>query len=84
MSIELKHLRYTEVADRYGSFRKAAASLALNQAVDARRSRRGIQPHYLLLCSRIWYVPIWDESRGNSRTFCCDRIMAPLRLRNRV
>jgi hypothetical protein len=61
MSIELKHLRYTEVADRYGSFRKAAASLALNQAVDARRSRRGIQPHYLLLCSRIWYVPIWTR-----------------------
>lgn len=39
MSIELKHLRYAEVAERCGSFRKAAASLALKQSNLSRRVR---------------------------------------------
>lgn len=39
MAIELKHLRYAEVAERYGSFRKAADSLSLKQSNLSRRVR---------------------------------------------
>lgn len=39
MSIELKHLRYAEVAERCGSFRKAADLLALKQSNLSRRIR---------------------------------------------
>lgn len=39
MSIELKHLRYAEMAERRGSFRKAADSLALKQSNLSRRIR---------------------------------------------
>lgn len=39
MSIELKHLRYAEVAERCGSFRKAADLLALKQSNLSRRVR---------------------------------------------
>ncbi|WP_089172919.1 LysR family transcriptional regulator [Bosea sp. AS-1] len=37
MSIELKHLRYAEAAERHGSFRKAADSLAVKQSNLSRR-----------------------------------------------
>lgn len=39
MWIELKHLRYAEAAERYGSFRRAAESLALKQSNLSRRIR---------------------------------------------
>jgi len=39
VSIELKHLRYAEVAERCGSFRKAADSLAIKQSNLSRRVR---------------------------------------------
>ena len=39
VSIELKHLRYAEVAERCGSFRKAADFLALKQSNLSRRVR---------------------------------------------
>lgn len=39
MSIELKHLRYAEGAERYGSFRKAADALSLKQSNLSRRVR---------------------------------------------
>ena len=39
MSIELKHLRYAEVAERCGSFRKAADLLVLKQSNLSRRVR---------------------------------------------
>jgi DNA-binding transcriptional LysR family regulator len=39
VSIELKHLRYAEVAERCGSFRKAADLLALKQSNLSRRVR---------------------------------------------
>jgi len=39
MSIELKHLRYAEAAERCGSFRKAADSLAVKQSNLSRRIR---------------------------------------------
>jgi hypothetical protein len=39
VSIELKHLRYAEVAERCGSFRKAADLLALKQSKLSRRVR---------------------------------------------
>ncbi len=39
MSIELRHLRYAEVAERCGSFRKAAESLSLKQSNLSRRVR---------------------------------------------
>jgi DNA-binding transcriptional LysR family regulator len=39
VSIELKHLRYAEVAERCGSFRKAADLLALKQSNQSRRIR---------------------------------------------
>jgi DNA-binding transcriptional LysR family regulator len=40
MSIDLKHLRYAEAADRFGSFRKAADSLSVRQSNLSRRVRR--------------------------------------------
>lgn len=48
------------------------------RAVDDRRTRRIIQPHYLLLCPPVWYVLGWDELRGDTRTFRCDRILSAL------
>ncbi|PWR19927.1 LysR family transcriptional regulator [Zavarzinia compransoris] len=39
MTIDLKHLRYAEAAERCGSFRKAADSLALKQSNLSRRIR---------------------------------------------
>jgi len=39
MSIEIKHLRYAEVAERCGSFRKAAEVLSLKQSNLSRRVR---------------------------------------------
>lgn len=39
VSIELKHLRYAEMAERYGSFRKAADLLSLKQSNLSRRIR---------------------------------------------
>jgi hypothetical protein len=39
VSIELKHLQYAEVAERCGSFRKAADLLALKQSNLSRRVR---------------------------------------------
>jgi predicted DNA-binding transcriptional regulator YafY len=45
------------------------------RAADGRRTRRTIQPHYLLLCSPIWYVLAWDELREDARTFRCDRML---------
>lgn len=39
MSIELKHLRYADAAERYGSFRKAADSFSLRQSNLSRRVR---------------------------------------------
>jgi len=39
VSFDLKHLRYTEAAERLGSFRKAADSLALKQSNLSRRVR---------------------------------------------
>ncbi|MBN8968148.1 MAG: LysR family transcriptional regulator [Rhizobiales bacterium] len=39
MSIELKHLRYAEAAERCGSFRRAAESLAVKQSNLSRRIR---------------------------------------------
>ena len=38
------------------------------------KTRRTIQPHYLLLCYPVWYVLAWDELRDDIRTFRCDRI----------
>lgn len=39
MSIELRHLRYAEMAERYGSFRQAADALSLKQSNLSRRVR---------------------------------------------
>uniref|UniRef100_UPI001953A325 LysR family transcriptional regulator n=1 Tax=Stenotrophomonas maltophilia TaxID=40324 RepID=UPI001953A325 len=39
VSIELKHLRYAEAAERCGSFRRAADLLALKQSNLSRRIR---------------------------------------------
>ncbi len=38
-------------------------------------TKRVIEPHYLLLCSPIWYVVAWDELRQDVRSFRCDRIL---------
>jgi predicted DNA-binding transcriptional regulator YafY len=38
------------------------------------KTKRTIQPHYLLLCYPVWYVLAWDELRNDVRTFRCDRI----------
>jgi len=39
VSIEFKHLRYAEAAERLGSFRKAADALSLKQSNLSRRVR---------------------------------------------
>jgi Bacterial regulatory helix-turn-helix protein, lysR family len=44
MSIDLKHLRYAEVAERCGSFRKAADSLSLKQSNLSRRVSTAAPP----------------------------------------
>lgn len=50
-------------------------SLAITyEAKDGCATKRTVQPHYLLLCSPIWYVVAWDELRGGVRTFRCDRV----------
>lgn len=41
-----------------------------------RRSRRDIEPHYLLLNYPVWYVLAKDHLRDAPRTFRCDRILA--------
>jgi len=40
------------------------------------KSKRIIQPHYLLLCFPVWYVLAWDELRSDIRTFRCDRMVS--------
>ncbi len=44
--------------------------------IQERKTQRTIQPHYLLLCSPIWYILAWDELRAEVRTFRHDRIRA--------
>ncbi len=44
------------------------------------RTRRVIEPHYLMLCYPLWYVAAWDRLRDDVRTFRCDRIERALRL----
>lgn len=43
-------------------------------SMNDKRTKRTIQPHYLLLCYPVWYVLSWDDLRNNVRTFRCDRI----------
>jgi len=38
------------------------------------KTKRTIEPHYLLLSYPVWYVLAWDHLRGDIRTFRCDRI----------
>lgn len=53
----------------------AQASLRITySALDGAKTRRVIQPHYLMLCYPVWYVLAWDELRDDVRTFRCDRI----------
>lgn len=43
-------------------------------AEDGAKTRRDIEPHYLLLSYPVWYVLAWDRLRNSPRTFRCDRI----------
>ena len=43
-------------------------------SMDDVKTKRTMQPHYLLLCYPVWYVLAWDELRDDVRTFRCDRI----------
>ena len=45
------------------------------QAENGAKTKRIIEPHYLLLCFPVWYVIGWDELRNDIRTFRCDRIL---------
>jgi len=38
------------------------------------KTKRIIEPHFLLLSYPVWYVLAWDHLRGDVRTFRCDRI----------
>ena len=38
------------------------------------RTRRVIEPHYLMLNYPVWYVLAWDALRADIRTFRCDRL----------
>lgn len=58
----------------YGAF--AQQSVLAITYIDANeaRSRRVIEPQYLLLAWPFWYVLAWDEQRQAVRTFRLDRI----------
>lgn len=45
------------------------------QTENGAKTKRIIEPHYLLLCFPVWYVIAWDELRNDIRTFRCDRIL---------
>jgi predicted DNA-binding transcriptional regulator YafY len=53
------------------------------RAVNGDRTRRVIQPHYMLLCSPIWYVLAWDDLCRAARTFRCDRVLSAAPLQDR-
>ncbi|WP_370979431.1 helix-turn-helix transcriptional regulator [Agaribacterium sp. ZY112] len=44
------------------------------QTLNGDRTKRIIEPHYLLLSYPIWYVIAWDHLRNAARTFRCDRV----------
>jgi len=44
------------------------------KAKNGSKTKRMIEPHYLLLSFPVWYVLAWDELREDVRTFRCDRI----------
>ncbi|MCF6225593.1 MAG: WYL domain-containing protein [Xanthomonadales bacterium] len=39
------------------------------------KTKRIIEPHFLLLSYPVWYVLAWDQLRNDVRTFRCDRII---------
>ena len=43
------------------------------KAKNGSKTKRVIEPHYLLLSFPVWYVLAWDELREDVRTFRCDR-----------
>ncbi len=44
------------------------------RAENGAKTKRTIEPHYLLLNYPVWYVLAWDHLRDEVRTFRCDRI----------
>jgi len=44
------------------------------RAENGDKTRRTIEPHFLLLSYPVWYVLAWDHLRGDVRTFRCDRV----------
>lgn len=58
MSIELRHLRYAEAAERCGSFRKAADVLALKQSNLSRRVRH---------LEDLLGIPLFERTHGGVR-----------------
>lgn len=44
------------------------------RAENGTKTKRTIEPHYLLLNYPVWYVLAWDHLRNEIRTFRCDRI----------
>ena len=40
------------------------------------KTKRTIEPHFLLLSYPVWYVIAWDHLRDDARTFRCDRIQS--------
>lgn len=44
------------------------------RAESGNKTKRTIEPHYLLLSYPVWYVLAWDHLRNEVRTFRCDRI----------
>ena len=55
--------------------------IAINyRAENGVKTKRVIEPHYLLLNYPVWYVLAWDHLRADARTFRCDRIDSIQRL----
>jgi predicted DNA-binding transcriptional regulator YafY len=44
------------------------------RAENGDKTKRIIEPHFLLLSYPVWYVLAWDHLRGEVRTFRCDRV----------
>jgi len=69
MSIELKHLRYAEAAERCGSFRKAADALAVKQSNLSRRIRS---------LEEQLGVKLFERTNGGVRPTPAGRVCAPV------
>ncbi len=64
----------TAIERLYQSFLLRAPIEIHYRDMQGQRTKRVIEPHYLMFASPVWYVLAWDRLRTQPRTFRCDRI----------